>query len=68
LHRHITQTYRFDFFHSGWVQIWAAEQTPTNTDWYQGTADAVRKQLTELTSTGAKYILILAGDHLPHGL
>ena len=64
LHRHITQTYRFDFFQSGWVQIWAAEQTPTNTEWYQGTADAVRKQLTELTSTGAKFILILAGDHL----
>ena len=45
LHRHITQTYTFDDFHHGWVQILAAEQTPRSTDWYQGTADAVRKQL-----------------------
>jgi glucose-1-phosphate adenylyltransferase len=64
LHRHITQTYTFDDFHSGWVQIWAAEQTPRSTDWYQGTADAVRKQLFEIRSTRAKYVLILAGDHL----
>ena len=64
LHRHITQTYRFDYFHSGWVQIWAAEQTPTSNEWYQGTADAVRKQISEIISTEAKFILILAGDHL----
>ena len=64
LHRHITQTYNFDSFHSGWVQIWAAEQTPTSNEWYQGTADAVRKQLSEIRSAEAKYILILAGDHL----
>ena len=64
LHRHITQTYQFDDFHSGWVQILAAEQTPRSMDWYQGTADAVRKQLFEIRATGAHYVLILAGDHL----
>jgi glucose-1-phosphate adenylyltransferase len=64
LHRHISQAYRFDAFHTGWVQIWAAEQTPESADWYQGTADAVRKQLFEIQATGAEYVLILAGDHL----
>lgn len=64
LHRHITQTYNFDFFHTGWVQIWAAEQTPQSMGWYQGTADAVRKQLFEIQATEAEYVLILAGDHL----
>src|SRR5512139_2676183 len=60
LHRHITQTYNFDDFHTGWVQILAAEQTPRSTDWYQGTADAVRKQLTEIKASQAEYVLILA--------
>ncbi|MEA3349134.1 MAG: glucose-1-phosphate adenylyltransferase [Chloroflexota bacterium] len=64
LHRHITGTYNFDSFHRGWVQIWAAEQTVTNDTWYQGTADAVRQQLLEIRASGAKNILILAGDHL----
>ena len=64
LHRHITQTYNFDSFHPGYVQIWAAEQTFSNETWYQGTADAVRKQLFEIRSTRADYVLILAGDHL----
>jgi glucose-1-phosphate adenylyltransferase len=64
LHRHINQTYHFDSFHTGWVQIWAAEQTPASTDWYQGTADAVRKQLFEISAAGTDYTLILAGDHL----
>jgi len=64
LHRHISQAYNFDVFHTGWVQIWAAEQTPQSADWYQGTADAVRKQLFEIQATGAEYVLILAGDHL----
>src|SRR5688572_33052121 len=45
LHRHINQTYQFDAFHTGWVEILAAEQTPESSSWYQGTADAVRKQL-----------------------
>ena len=64
LHRHITDTYQFDRFHSGWVQIWAAEQTMESGDWYQGTADAVRKQLMQIISAHTKYVLILAGDHL----
>jgi glucose-1-phosphate adenylyltransferase len=64
LHRHITNTYDFDAFHAGWVQIWAAEQTIETADWYQGTADAVRKQTLEIQSSGAKNVLILAGDHL----
>ena len=64
LHRHITQTYTFDDFSRGWVQILAAEQTPRSTDWYQGTADAVRKQLFEIKSTRADFVIILAGDHL----
>src|SRR5512145_3250608 len=64
LHRHISRAYRFDAFHTGWVQIWAAEQTIESADWYQGTADAVRKQTLEILSSGAKNVLILAGDHL----
>src|SRR5688572_10451264 len=64
LHRHIHQTYQFDDFHRGWVQILAAEQTPFSSDWYQGTADAVRKQMGEISATGFEKVLILAGDHL----
>ncbi len=64
LHRHISRTYNFDVFHTGWVQIWAAEQTVENINWYQGTADAVRKQLLEIASARTSYVLILAGDHL----
>jgi glucose-1-phosphate adenylyltransferase len=64
LHRHITQTYTFDEFHQGWVQILAAEQTPRSTGWYEGTADAVRKQLFEIKATRAEQVVILAGDHL----
>lgn len=64
LHRHIARTYVFDAFHRGWVQILAAEQTPRSLAWYQGTADAVRKQMLEIKVTGAKYVIILAGDHL----
>jgi len=64
LHRHISRTYNFDAFHTGWVQIWAAEQTVENTNWYQGTADAVRKQLLEISSAHTTHVLILAGDHL----
>ncbi len=64
LHRHISTTYNFDAFHQGWVQILAAEQTPRSEAWYQGTADAVRKQLFEIKATNLEYVLILAGDHL----
>ncbi len=64
LHRHITQTYKFDLFSRGWVQILAAEQTPLSHDWYQGTADALRKQRTELATVAPRDFLILSGDHL----
>ena len=65
LHRHINQTYNFDNFHTGFVEILAAEQTPVFTQgWYQGTADAIRKQLFQIKSSRAKYVLVLAGDHL----
>jgi glucose-1-phosphate adenylyltransferase len=64
LHRHISHTYHFDAFHTGSVQILAAEQTMEGAGWYQGTADAVRKQLFEIKATHAEYVLILAGDHL----
>ena len=64
LNRHIAQTYHFDVFHAGWVQILAAEQTNTISDWYQGTADAVRKHLNEIRSSNVRDVLILAGDHL----
>jgi glucose-1-phosphate adenylyltransferase len=64
LHRHISRTYVFDAFSHGWVQILAAEQTDKSFDWYQGTADSVRKQLLEVESAETEYTLILAGDHL----
>jgi glucose-1-phosphate adenylyltransferase len=64
LHRHISSTYNFDPFHPGWVEILAAEQTPRSSSWYQGTADAVRKQIFEIKATRAPYVMILAGDHL----
>lgn len=64
LHRHIFKTYRRDMFTDGWVQIWAAEQTPDSSSWYQGTADAVRQQLGQIKNSGSQYVIILAGDHL----
>jgi len=64
LHRHIQRTYSRDMFTEGWVQILAAEQTPSSTGWYQGTADAVRQQLLEIEAARTEYVLILAGDHL----
>ena len=65
LHRHIRQTYRFDRFHGGFVEILAAQQTmDAGTDWYQGTADAVRKNLKYVLQSNARYILILSGDQL----
>jgi len=64
LHRHIAETYKFDVFHTGWVQILAAEQTMESASWYQGTADAVRKQIAEIRAAGSEQVLILAGDHL----
>jgi glucose-1-phosphate adenylyltransferase len=64
LHRHILRTYQRDIFTDGWVEILAAEQSMEGTDWYQGTADAVRQQWIEIKSAQTRYVLILAGDHL----
>src|SRR5688500_10691817 len=64
LNHHIAQTYRMDPFSHGFVDIIAAEQTPDNTSWFQGTADAVRKATRHFLRYDADYYLILAGDHL----
>jgi glucose-1-phosphate adenylyltransferase len=64
LHRHIRQTYNFDQFSNGFVEILAAQQTNEGEMWYQGTADAVRKQLRYLQQPGIDYVLILSGDQL----
>lgn len=64
LHRHIRQTYNFDPFSGGFVEILAAQQTNDGADWYQGTADAVRKQLRYLQQSDVDYVLILSGDQL----
>src|SRR5215471_4080516 len=64
LNRHISQTYRMDLFSPGFVEILAAEQTPDNPNWYQGTADAVRQAARHFARYDADYYLILAGDHL----
>jgi glucose-1-phosphate adenylyltransferase len=64
LHRHIFQTYKFDLFSGGFVDILAAEETARGMDWYQGTADAVRKQLPHFSNARVDDILILSGDHL----
>ena len=64
LNRHIAQTYRMDLFSQGFVEIFAAEQTPDNPHWFQGTADAVRQAARHFSRYDADYYLILAGDHL----
>src|SRR5246127_4451146 len=64
LHRHISQSYKFDHFSSGFVEILAAEQTFSNTSWYQGTADAVRKNLVHFLNHDFDHLLILSGDQL----
>jgi len=64
LHRHIYDTYRFGRLSRGFVEILAAQQTSENMNWYQGTADAVRQNLSFITDINAKYTLVLSGDHL----
>jgi glucose-1-phosphate adenylyltransferase len=64
LNRHISNTYRLDQFSGGFVEILAAEQTPDNPHWFQGTADAVRQAVRHFAQHPAEYYLILAGDHL----
>jgi glucose-1-phosphate adenylyltransferase len=63
LHRHITTSYRFDNFSEGYIRLLAAQQTVDSKDWYQGTADAVRKNLFFLRNVD-DHIIILSGDHL----
>src|SRR5580765_6840221 len=64
LHRHISQSYKFDHFSGGFVEILAAEQTFADASWYQGTADAVRKNLIHFLNHDWDYLLILSGDQL----
>jgi glucose-1-phosphate adenylyltransferase len=64
LNRHISMTYRLDVFSQGFVEILAAEQTPDNPHWFQGTADAVRQAARHIAQHDANHYLILAGDHL----
>lgn len=65
LNSHIANSYRFDHFHKGFVDILAAEQSPESKDWFQGTADAVRQNLWHITDIeGIEYVLILSGDQI----
>ncbi|MBN2444556.1 MAG: glucose-1-phosphate adenylyltransferase [Spirochaetales bacterium] len=64
LHNHITHTYTFDSFSHGFVEILAAEQTYEHSGWYQGTADAVRKNFLHLHDHSPDYYIILSGDQL----
>ena len=65
LHGHIRRTYTFDHFSGGYVEVLAAQETMNEgTDWYQGTADAVRKNLVEIDRADIDYVVILSGDQL----
>lgn len=64
LHRHIRNTYNFDAFGGGFVDILSAEQTEKSVDWYQGTADAVRRNLIHYRAFNHDFVLILSGDQL----
>jgi glucose-1-phosphate adenylyltransferase len=65
LNKHIIQTYKFDMFNGGFVDILAAEQTPDNTNWFQGTADAVRQSIKHiLPYEDVHTIIVLSGDQL----
>lgn len=64
LNKHIKNTYQFSAFSSGFVDILAAEQTPDNPTWFQGTADAVRQSVRHIEKNEFEYVLILSGDQL----
>jgi glucose-1-phosphate adenylyltransferase len=64
LNKHIKNTYHFSAFSTGFVDILAAEQTPDNPGWFQGTADAVRQSLRHIGNMDFEYVLILSGDQL----
>src|SRR6188768_330522 len=64
LHKHIHSAFKFDNFSRSFVEILAAQQTPTDTNWYQGTADAVRQNLRDFLQYPYEYFVILSGDQL----
>jgi glucose-1-phosphate adenylyltransferase len=64
LHRHIANTYKFDMFSKGFVEVLAAQQTNESADWYQGTADAVRQNMSYIEREHPDEVLILSGDQL----
>ena len=64
LNKHIKNTYQFSAFSTGFVDIMAAEQTPDNPKWFQGTADAVRQSLRHIQNNDFEHVLILSGDQL----
>jgi glucose-1-phosphate adenylyltransferase len=64
LNRHLAQSYRFDRFTNGFVTVLAAEQTPASKDWFQGTADAVRRSIPHTEGYRHQHVLILSGDQL----
>lgn len=64
LHRHIGNTYKFDMFNRGFVEVLAAQQTNESADWYQGTADAVRQNIGYIERENTEHVLILSGDQL----
>ncbi len=64
LHRHISNTYKFDMFSKGFVEVLAAQQTNESADWYQGTADAVRQNISYIEREAPDEVLILSGDQL----
>ena len=64
LHRHIANTYKFDPFSRGFVEVLAAQQTNEAADWYQGTADAVRQHLRYVQEDSCSEVLVLSGDQL----
>lgn len=64
LHRHISESYKFDPFNNSFVEVLAAQQTPQGADWYQGTADAVRQNLHNFLDRDYDYFIVLSGDQL----
>ncbi len=64
LNKHLNHTYKFDYFSSGFVSLLAAEQTEEHSNWFQGTADAVRRSLRHLAEHRSREVLILSGDQL----
>lgn len=64
LHQHITRSYNFDVFGGGFVELLAAQQTMDSTSWYEGTADAIRRNITYVDKPGVHDALILSGDQL----